>query len=194
MAVKRAEKERLDNDLREKRQLLKNYETWYSELQNRTDVPKIDDVPPDDRPLKDVMADFQKGYSEMTNLRGKRDEEFNRLLRKLGKDSNDINTFVSEIQEEMDTLPDQRKALDGLFELAFDNSVNPVKAPFGVPELQSLRPEIQPGLSKYPSPTSEKYPSSPATTPNCYANWILSTTWGAILCFAVRQPAKRVFR
>jgi hypothetical protein len=123
---KRTEKDRLDNDLREKRQLLGNYENWYRELQNRTDVFVTDEVPPDERPLKDLMAEFQKGYSDMTNLREKRNDQFNYLLRKLGKDSNDINSFVGEVQEEMDTLPDQQKTLDGLFDLAFVSFVDPV--------------------------------------------------------------------
>jgi len=151
MAAKRAEKERLDKELVEKRQLLKNYESWYSELQNRTDVPKMDGALADDRPLQALFTDFQKGYNDMANLRGKRDEEFNRLLRKLSKDSNDINTFVSEVQEEMDTLPDQQKALDGLFELAFDNFVNPVKT-FRL-EYQNFKAYVQKfsqSLSKYP--------------------------------------------
>lgn len=151
MALKRVEKERLDNELRDKRQLLRNYESWYSELQNRTDVPKMDGAPPDDRPLQALITDFQKGHNEMTNLRGKRDEEFNRLLRVLKKDSNDINTFVSELQEEMDTLPDQQKALNGLFELAFDNFVNPVKT-FRL-EYQNFKAYVQKfsqSLSKYP--------------------------------------------
>ncbi|MFZ4475090.1 MAG: hypothetical protein ACOYPR_07855 [Saprospiraceae bacterium] len=151
MAAKRSEKERLDKDLVEKRQLLKNYASWYSELQHRTDVPKMDGALADDRPLQALFNDFQKGYNEMANLRGKRDEEFNRLLRKLSKDSNDINTFVSEVQEEMDTLPDQQKALDGLFELAFDSFVNPVKA-FRL-EYQNFKAYVQKfsqSLSKYP--------------------------------------------
>jgi hypothetical protein len=151
MAAKRSEKERLDKELVEKRQLLKNYESWYSELQNRTDVPKMDGTLADDRPLQALFTDFQKGYNDMANLRGKRDEEFNRLLRKLSKDSNDINTFVSEVQEEMDTLPDQQKALDGLFELAFDNFVNPVKT-FRL-EYQNFKAYVQKfsqSLSKYP--------------------------------------------
>ena len=151
ITVKRAEKERLDNELREKRQLLKNYEAWYFDLRNRTDVPTTDVAPPDNRPLQALFPDFQKGHLEMINLRGKRDEEFNRLLRKLSKDSNDINTFVSEVQEEMDTLPDQQKALDGLFELAFDNFVNPVKS-FRL-EYQNFKAYVHKfsqSLSKYP--------------------------------------------
>lgn len=127
MAVKRAEKERLDTDFRDKRQLLSSYENWYRELQNRTDVFKTDEVPPDDRPLQELMADFREGYNKMSSLREERDRNFNLLLRRLSKDSNDINEFVREVQEEMDTLPDQQKNLDGLFELAFDNFVNPVK-------------------------------------------------------------------
>jgi hypothetical protein len=151
MTVKRTEKERLDNDLRDKRQLLSNYENWYRELQTRTEVFVTEEVLPDDRPLKDLMVDFQRGHSDMTNLRGKRDEQFNFLLRKLGKDSNDINSFVGEVQEEMDTLPDQKKALDSLFDLAFDNFVNPVKT-FRL-EYQNFKAYVQKfsqTLSKYP--------------------------------------------
>jgi len=151
MTVKRAEKERLENDLREKRHLLSNYENWYRELQTRTEVFVTEEALPDDRPLKDLMADFQKGYGDMINLRGKRDEQFNFLLRKLGKDSNDINSFVGEVQEEMDTLPDQQKALDSLFDLAFDNFVNPVKT-FRL-EYQNFKAYVQKfsqTLSKYP--------------------------------------------
>ncbi len=151
MMVKRAEKERLDNDLREKHQLLSQYENWYRDLKNRTDVFVTDEVPPDERPLKELIADFQKGYSDMTNLREKRNEQFNYLLRKLSKDSNDINSFVGEVQEEMDTLPDQQKALDGLFDLAFDSFVNPVKA-FRL-EYQNFKAYVQKfsqSLSKYP--------------------------------------------
>jgi hypothetical protein len=151
MMVKRAEKERLDNDLREKHQLLSQYENGYRDLQNRTDVFVTDEVPPDERPLKELIADFHKGYSDMTNLREKRNEQFNYLLRKLSKDSNDINSFVGEVQEEMDTLPDQQKALDGLFELAFDSFVNPVKA-FRL-EYQNFKAYVQKfsqSLSKYP--------------------------------------------
>ncbi len=126
--VKRAEKERLDTNLREKRQLLNNYESWHRELQNRTDVFKTDDAALDDRPLQDLMTDFRDGYNRMISLREERDRNFNLLLRRLNKDSNDINEFVSEVQEEMETLPDQQKNLDGLFELAFDSFVNPVKS------------------------------------------------------------------
>jgi hypothetical protein len=147
---KRTEKDRLDNDLREKLQLLGNYKNWYHELQNRTDVFVTDEVSPDERPLKDLMAEFQKGYSDMANLREKRNDQFNYLLRKLGKDSNDINSFVGEVQEEMDTLPDQQKTLDGLFDLAFDNFVNPVKT-FRL-EYQNFKAYVQKfsqTLSKY---------------------------------------------
>lgn len=151
MTVKRAEKERLDNDLRDKRQLLSNYENWYRELQNRTDVFKPEEVPLDDRSLKDLMADFQKGYSEMTNLRGKREEQFNFLLYKLNKHTGDKDEFVKEVQEEMDTLPDQQKAIDRLFDLAFENFVNPVKT-FRL-EYQNFKAYVQKfsqTLSKYP--------------------------------------------
>lgn len=157
MTVKRAEKERLDNDLREKRQLLSNYETWYRDLQTRTDAFATDEVLPDHRPLKELMADFQKGHNEMTNLRAKRDEQFNYLLRKLSKDSNDINSFVGEVQEEMDTLPDQKKSLDRLFELAFENFVNPVKS-FRL-EYQNFKAYVQKfsqTLSKYPVSNIQK--------------------------------------
>jgi hypothetical protein len=149
--VKRTERDRLENDFRDKRHLLSNFEAWYRELQNRSDVFRPDEVPSDDRLLKELMADFQKGYSEMSNLRGRLDEQFNFLMRKLGKDSNDINSFVGEVQEEMDTLPDQQKALDGLFDLAFDNFVNPVKS-FRL-EYQNFKAYVQKfsqTLSKYP--------------------------------------------
>jgi len=151
ITVKRAEKERLDIDLREKRQLLSNYENWYRELQNRTDVFKTDDAPPDTRSLQELMPDFREGYSKMSSLREERDRNFNLLLRRLSKDSNDINEFVSEVQEEMDTLPDQQKNLDGLFELAFDNFVNPVKT-FRL-EYANFKAYVQKfsqTLSKYP--------------------------------------------
>ena len=151
ITVKRAEKERLDVDLRDKRQLLSNYENWYRELQNRTDVFKTDDAPPDNRLLQELMSDFREGYSKMSSLREERDRNFNLLLRRLSKDSNDINEFVSEVQEEMDTLPDQQKNLDGLFELAFDNFVNPVKT-FRL-EYANFKAYVQKfsqTLSKYP--------------------------------------------
>lgn len=148
---KRVEKERLESDLREKHQLLRSYESWYTEINNRTDVFRIEDTAQDDRPLQDLMADFQKGYNEMINLRGKRDEQFNFLLRKLNKDSNDINEFVREVEEEIATLPDQQKALDGLFELAFDNFVNPVKMfLLGYNGFKEYVKKFSQTLSKYP--------------------------------------------
>lgn len=151
MTVKRAEKERLEIDLRDKRQLLSNYDNWYRELQNRSDVFKTEDAITDNRPLKDIMDDFREGYGKMIGLREERDHNFNFLLRKLNKDNNDINAFVREVQEEMDTLPDQQKALDGLFDLAFDNFVNPVKS-FRL-EYANFKAYVQrfsQTLSKYP--------------------------------------------
>lgn len=151
MKVKRDEKDRLYIDLREKRQLLSNYETWYRQLLNRSDVFKNEDAAPDDRPLQEIMSDFQESDRKMGNLREERDRNFNFLLRKLSKDSNDINTFVNEVQEEMSSLPEQQKALDGLFDLAFDNFVNPVKS-FRL-EYANFKTYVQKfsqTLSKYP--------------------------------------------
>lgn len=149
--VKRDEKERLDIQLREKRQLLRNYEAWYTELQSRTDVFKVEAPEPDSRPLQEIMSDFQEYSKKMGDLREERNRQFNFLLRQLNKDSNDINAFVQEVQEEMDTLPDQQKAVDGLFDLAFDNFVNPVKS--FLLEYANFKGYVQKfsqSLSKYP--------------------------------------------
>lgn len=149
--VKRSEKGRLENDLREKRQMLNNYEKWYKEVQDRTDVYKMENTVPDNRPIEELIIDFREGYNRMLQLQGEREKQLNYLRNQLKKDHQDGNEFVKEVQEELDTLPDQKKALDGLFDLAFDNFVNPVKS-FRL-EYANFKAYVQKfsqTLSKYP--------------------------------------------